>query len=189
MGLPRRPCPASVRKGVATTPEAFLGASGAPVEHVDVWMRNLQRAAGSFGLSAQAMDAGVVCGRVHLESALVHARRAFAGGNNLARTLWVEWVLCAAGVRQVDLAFKRVGIRPGTEVFAILLLSDGEAVTEEVSLAFLGSLDLEHDDSLLDCSEDALRRLGVGDAELAVVPKDRWADLALERVALLDLDR
>lgn len=158
-----------------------------------MWMRNLQRAAASSGLSAQAMDAGAVCGRVHLESALVHARRAFARGDNMARTLWVEWVLCAAGVRQVDVAFKRVGIRPGTEVFAILLLSDEEeeekAITEEVSQAFLGSLDLEGDDRVLDCSEDALGRLGVGDAELAAVPRESWTDLALERVALLDLER
>ncbi len=159
------------------------------MEHVDMWMRDLQRAAGSVDLSAQAMDAGAVCGRVHLESALVHARGAFARGDNMARTLWVEWVLCAAGVRQVDVAFKRVGIRPGTEVFAILLLSDKEAVTEEVSQAFLGSLDLERDDRVLDCSEDALRRLGVGDAELAAVPRESWTDLALERVALLDLER
>ena len=161
------------------------------MEHVDVWMRNLQRAAGSVDLSAQAMDAGAVCGRVHLKSALVHARQAFARGDNLARTLWVEWVLCAAGVRQVDVAFKRVGIRPGTTVFAILLLSEEEeeAVTEEVSQTFLGSLDLERDDRVLDCSEDALRRLGVGDAELAAVPQESWADLALERVALLDLER
>ena len=170
-------------------PEAFLGARGVPVEHVDMWMRDLQRAAGSVDLSAQAMDAGAVCGRVHLESALVHARGAFARGDNMARTLWVEWVLCAAGVRQVDVAFKRVGVRPGTEVFAILLLSDEGAVTEEVSQAFLGALDLERDDRVLDCSEDALRRLGVGDAELAAVPRESWADLALERVALLDLER
>ncbi|NOQ53925.1 MAG: hypothetical protein GQ558_04905, partial [Thermoplasmata archaeon] len=95
----------------------------------------------------------------------------------------------AAGVRQVDVAFKRIGIRPGTEVFAILLLSDEEAVTEEVSQAFLGSLDLDGDDRVLECSEDALRRLGVGDAELAAVPRESWTDLALERVALLDLDR
>ncbi len=159
------------------------------MEHVDVWMRNLQRAAASSGLSAQAMDAGAVCGRVHLESALVHARQAFARGDNMARTLWVEWVLCAAGVRQVDVAFTRAGIRPGTEAFAIMLLSEDEAVTEEVSQAFLGALDLERDDGVLDCSEDALRRLGVGDAELAAVPRESWTDLALERVALLDLER
>ena len=31
--------------------------------------------------------------------------------------------------------------------------------------------------------------LGVGDVELAAVPRDSWTDLALERVALLDLER
>ncbi len=157
--------------------------------HVDVWMRNLQRAAASHGLSAQAMDAGAVCGRVHLESALVHARGAFARGNNMARTLWVEWVLCAAGVRQVDVAFKRVGIRPGTEVFAILLLSEGDEITGGTEDAFLKKLGLERNDDVLVCSEDCLLRLGVGKVELAAVPRERWTDLALERVALLDLER
>ena len=73
----------------------------------------------------------------------------------------------------------------------MLLLSEDEeeVITEEVSQTFLGSLDLERDDRVLDCSEDALRRLGVGDAELASVPRESWADLAMERVALLDLER
>lgn len=159
------------------------------MEHVDMWMRNLQRAAASYGLSAQAMDAGAVCGRVHLESALVHARGAFARGDNMARTLWVEWVLCAAGVRQVDVAFKRVGIRPGTEAFAILLLAEDGDIADGTKDAFLEKLGLERDDDVLVCSEDSLSRLGVGDAELAAVPRESWTDLALERVALLDLDR
>jgi tRNA threonylcarbamoyladenosine modification (KEOPS) complex Cgi121 subunit len=170
-------------------PEAFLGARGAPVEHVDVWMRNLQRAAATYGLSAQAMDAGAVCGSVHLESALLHARQAFARGDNMARTLWVEWVLCAAGVRQVDVAFKRVGIRPGTRVFAVLLLSEGDEITGGTGDAFLEKLGLERNDDVLVCSEDSLLRLGVGKVELAAVPRERWTDLALERVALLDLER
>lgn len=159
------------------------------MEHVDMWMRELQRTAGSMDLSAQAMDAGAACGRVHLESALLHARRAFERGNNMARTLWVEWVLCAAGVRQVDVAFQRVGIRPGTDKFAILLLSEDGTIADGIGDAFLDKLGLERDDDVLECSEDALQRLGVGKAELAAVPTDRWTDLALERVALLDLER
>ena len=167
----------------------FLGARGPSVEHVDMWMRQLQRAAASLDLSAQAMDAGAVCGRVHLESALIHARRAFDRGDNLARTLWVEWVLCAAGVRQVDAAFQRVGITPGTREFAILLLAGDGEIAEEAGDTLLEKLGLERDDDVLACSEEALRRLGVGLAELETVPRDRWTDLALERVALLDLER
>ena len=170
--------------------EVIIGARGPPVEHVDVWMRQLQRAAGSMDLSAQALDAGAACGLVHLESALLHARRAFQRGDNLARTLWVEWVLCAAGVRQVDVAFQRVGIHPGIHEFAILLLSEEDGdIPDGVVDTILKMLGLERDDGVLECDRAALLRLGVGEVELAAVPEARWADLALERVALLDLER
>jgi KEOPS complex subunit Cgi121 len=170
--------------------EIFVGARGPPVEHVDMWMRQLQRAAFSRGFSAQALDAGAVCGRIHLDSAFLHARRAFEREKNLARTIWVEWVLCAAGVRQVAVAFERVGIRPGTDRFAILLLSEGsDPIAEDEVSSLLADLGLEQDDSVLECNEASLHRLGVGEGELAVVPKERWPDLALERTALLELER
>ena len=170
--------------------ETYIGARGKPVVHVDMWMRSLQRAAKSLDLIAQALDAGAVCGRTHLESAFLHANRAMDRGNNLARTMLVEWVLCAAGVRQVDVAFKRVGIRPGTDTFAIMLVADDDLVaTEEQVSSLLRAIGLERDDPVLDCTKAALRNLGVGDAELAAVPEVSWPDLALERVALLELER
>ncbi len=170
--------------------ETYIGARGKPVVHVDMWMRQLQRGAKTLDLVAQVLDASTVCGRVHLESAFLHANRAMDRGNNLARTMPIEWVLCAAGVRQVDVAFKRVGIRPGTDTFAIMLVADDELVaTEEQISSLLATIDLERDDGVLDCTEAALRTLGVGEVELAAVPRESWPDLALERVALLELER
>jgi KEOPS complex subunit Cgi121 len=170
--------------------ETYIGARGKPVVHVDMWMRQLQRGAKTLDLVAQVLDASTVCGRVHLASAFLHANRAMDRGNNLARTMPIEWVLCAAGVRQVDVAFKRVGIRPGTDTFAIMLVADDDLVaTEEQISSLLATIDLERDDGVLDCTEAALRNLGVGDAELAAVPEESWPDLALERVALLELER
>ena len=172
------------------TAETYVGARGRSVVHVDMWMRQLQRAAKDRDLVAQVLDARAVCGRVHLESALLHAERAMERGNNLARTVLIEWVLCAAGVRQVDVAFKRVGIRPGTETFAIMLVADDDLVPagEQVT-SLLEAVELSRDDTVLECTEGSLRALGVGDAEIAAVPRDNWPDLALERVALLELER
>ena len=170
--------------------EIIMGARGAAVEHVDMWMRQLQRAASSHDLSAQAMDARAACGRLHLDSALFHARRAFQRDSNLARTLWVEWVLCAAGVRQVAVAFERVGIRPGTDSFAILLLSEGDGpIGVDTVSSILSELGLERDDAVIDCTEASLHRLGVDEPELAAMPRENWPDLALERIALLELER
>jgi KEOPS complex subunit Cgi121 len=170
--------------------ETYIGARGKPVVHVDMWMRQLQRTAKTLDLVAQVLDGDTVCGRAHLESALLHAHRAMDRGDNLARTVLIEWVLCAAGVRQVAVAFQRVGIRPGTDSFAIMLIADDDlAPTEEQVASLLSQLDLERDDSVLDCTQAALRNLGVGDAEMAAVPERSWPDLALERVALLELER
>ena len=170
--------------------ETFIGARGEPVVHVDMWMRTLQRTAKSLDLVAQVVDATAVCGTVHLESAYLHANRAVERGNNLARTVLVEWVLCAAGVRQVDVAFRLAGIHPGTDTFAIMLIADDDLVpTEDQIGSLLNTIGLQRDDDVLECTEEALRTLGVGDAELAAVPRDSWPDLALERVALLELER
>ena len=175
---------------MATTAETYVGARGRPVVHVDMWMRQLQRAAKDNDLVAQVLDASAVCGRVHLESALLHARRAMERGDNLARTLLIEWVLCAAGVRQVDVAFQRVGIRPGTETFAIMLIADDDRTPSDEQVAsVLTAAELEQDDSVLGCTEGALRALGVTDAEMAAVPEETWPDLVLERVAMLELER
>ena len=60
---------------------------------------------------------------------------------------------------------------------------------EEAVAAFMRGTGLARDDSVLAPKEGALRRLGVGEPELRAVPEDRWVELALERVALLDLER
>ena len=170
--------------------EDFLGTRGPPVVDVDTWMGRLRGAAASLGLSVQVLDAGAVCGRVHLESALLHARRAFERGEQLSRTLEVEWVLCAAGVRQVGAAFERSGVRPGCTAFALLVLAEGgDEPSQEALASLLDEIGLTRDDAVLECTDEALRRMGVGEAELAAVPEERWPDLVLERTALLDLER
>lgn len=171
-------------------PDRIIGARGPPVDGVDAWMGRLRAAALDRGLTAQAMDASHVCGPTHLESALVHARRAFERGNQFSRTVELEWVLCAAGVRQVGAALARVGIREGTEAFALLFISPDEGDDPEEAIGgVLAELGLARDDGVLVCTKEALEGLGVGPAELDVVPRESWQDLALERTALLDLER
>ena len=170
--------------------EAILGATGPPVGDVGAWLARLNSTATGLGMRVQALDADAVCGLAHLLSALAHAHRAFGRGRNLSRTLEVEWALCAAGVRQVGPALQRVGVREGTTRFAMLVTYEGELVlADDAAAALLAGVGLRPDDGALEFRPEALRRLGVTDAELAAVPRERWLDLALERVALLDLER
>jgi KEOPS complex subunit Cgi121 len=170
--------------------ELILGATGPPVDDVKAWLAKLQATAARLGLRVQALDADSVCGLAHLLSALAHAHRAFERGKNLSRTLEVEWALCAAGVRQVGPALARVGVRRGTTRFAMLVLYEGVLVlADDVAAELLAGTGLRPDDGALEFRPEALRNLGVTDAELAAVPRERWQGLALERVALLDLER
>ena len=78
----------------------------------------------------------------------------------------------------------------GTSTIAIMPSFEGDALPPEEAVAdFLRGSRLERDDSVLGPKEGALRRLGMGGAELRAMPRDRWTELALERVALLDLGR
>ena len=170
--------------------ETVFGARGEAVVDVAAWLARLHEVSTALGFRAQALDAGAVCGREHVVSAILHAKQARSSGRALARTLETEWALCVAGVRHVGVALERAGVRRGTDTFAVLLTFEGDALPpEEAVAAFLRGTRLERDDSVMCPKEGALGRLGVGDAELRAVPRERWTELALERVALLDLER
>jgi tRNA threonylcarbamoyladenosine modification (KEOPS) complex Cgi121 subunit len=169
--------------------DIIIGARGDPVTDVDDWMRKLRGTASARGLTAQAVDASAVCGTTHLHNAMVHARRAFDRGSQFSRSLEVEWVLCTAGVRQVGTAFQRVGIKPDCREFALLLISEDDDPDGTTVPTLLADLGLSRDDGVLECTREALINLGVTEVELETTPEDRWVDLALERTALLDLER
>jgi KEOPS complex subunit Cgi121 len=173
---------------VTTTTESIVGAVGEPVTDPDGWLARLREIAAAAGFRVQAIDADAVCCRVHLESALLHAHRAFDRGRQFAKSLEVEWVLCVAGVRQIGAAIERVGIREGTERFALLFIAEGHLDGKTVD-ALMEDLGLATDERVLKCTEGALERLGVGVEEREAVPRERWSELAMERTAMLDLER
>jgi KEOPS complex subunit Cgi121 len=128
----------------------------------------------------QLLDARRVCGLDHLVAAHEHAARAMREGTNVAKSLAVEFVLYASGERQIDDAIAKVGIRQDTTEFAVCLLGgdlDGD----------LEILDLSPDDTVLLPTPAKLGSFGLTEAELSTVPPERWGDLVLERVALVDL--
>ncbi|MCG7845347.1 MAG: hypothetical protein MIO90_07955, partial [Methanomassiliicoccales archaeon] len=61
------------------------------------------------------MDADKVCGPDHLESAVIHARRAFEQGTAASNTLGMEVMLYASGERQISKAKKKMGLHQETE--------------------------------------------------------------------------
>ncbi len=136
------------------------------------------------GHHAEALlaDASAVFGRDHLESAVRHAIRARGTGNGVARDLGLETLRYLSAARQVTDAIRSAGLRSGTETMALVVF---EGSADEL-LVHLG---WTRDDEVLTARGKSLRTLGVLAAAEDTVSDDRRADLALERTALLDIEK
>ncbi len=132
------------------------------------------------GVTVQLFDADAVYNQRHLETAILHAERAFQEGRNAAKSLGAEILLYAAGERQVQRAIEAAGIRVGSKRTVILGIGYrcGAAIWE-----LLDRLHWSKDPRGLQENVAALQRHGIvglnGKSELAV----------LERVALVDLQK
>ena len=127
-----------------------------------------------------ALDAGMVCGREHLESAVEHALRAFARGTNSANSVTMETMLYASGERQISKAREKMSVKQGADSVALVLFGASKDDVLEIT-------GLEEDDTVLECSRSKLIRFGIEPGELDAVPKEKASDLALERVAFVEI--
>jgi KEOPS complex subunit Cgi121 len=131
---------------------------------------------------ALALNADLVCGREHLETAAEHAARAFERGSNVSTAMTMEIMLYASGERQIARARDKIGLKRETERLAILLLGAEE---NEV----LTALGLRRDDSVLNASAEKAERFGISQAELEAADDPAGTDVVLERVAFVDIQK
>lgn len=159
----------------------IVGARGRVQDPQEVVAR-VQKWAAKHGAEVLLADASVVFGRDHMESAVRHALRARASGTGVARDLGLETLRYLCGKRQVSEAIRVGGLKAGTETIAVVAF-DASAENALVCLGF------SRDDTALDAEGKSLRVLGLTPGEEQTAPPGRAPDLALERVALLDLEK
>lgn len=158
------------------------GARGAIEDHEEI-LKKIHSWAESVGCDVLLADARVVFGRDHLETAVRHASRAQAAGTMAARSVSMEALRYLSGQRQVADAIRTAGIRPGTRGVAIAVF--GKARLDEIVALVAWS----RDDAVLEPKGKSLRTLGISEAESRTLPASQRPDLALEKVALLDLEK
>ena len=124
----------------------------------------------------QLLRADRVYGADHLRHAAALAARAIAEGRARTNDVATETLLYAAGERQIGKALAFLGIVEG--VRAVAAVSWGPAWTPPAGWT--------RDDAALDGGPAVLDAFGIGEAERAMLPRERWGDLVLERVALTD---
>ena len=128
-------------------------------------------------------DARIVLGRDHLETAVRHALRAQSAGTMAARSASMEALRYLSAQRQVVDAIRIAGIQKGTKEIAIAVFGD---LRVDDLVAALG---WSRDDRVLDAEGKPFQAIGITEAEWATLPPNQRADLALEKVALLDIEK
>ncbi|HEV8360341.1 MAG TPA: KEOPS complex subunit Cgi121 [Candidatus Thermoplasmatota archaeon] len=125
-----------------------------------------EAAAQPHGSEVQLVRAEAVVSEAHLASAALHARRAVAEGRARAQSLGLEFLRYLAGERQIARAIATAGLAPeGREAIAVALGGDPRAALSAVARAL--AVDV-----------------------VWALPAARGDErAALERVALLDLER
>jgi tRNA threonylcarbamoyladenosine modification (KEOPS) complex Cgi121 subunit len=144
-------------------------------------IRQAQDWGGPRGIDVLLADATVVFGGAHVDSAIRHALRAHDAGTMVAHSVSMEALRYLSAQRQVADAIRIAGIRTGTREVAVAVF--GADSTEEL----LNHFGWARDDTILEPREKSLAALGFTKEALATVPRDRRSDLALEKVALLDV--
>jgi KEOPS complex subunit Cgi121 len=127
------------------------------------------------------MDADMVCGKVHLEAAVAHAKRAMEQGTNSSATVSMETMLFASGERQISKAKQKMGVKDGIRNFALVLFDCNDPAE------ILRRLKMIKDDLVLLPSRDKAIAFGIERDELETVPEWQSADLVLERVAFVEI--
>lgn len=170
----------------------IVGAAG-KVEDSDKLLERVDQISRERGIEIVVVDAGYVCGKDHIVSAYRHAVRAFEEGRNSMKKFSMELLLYISGERQIKNAIRKIGIKDGIEnvVFIFMDASDYEnlkgKISEGEASKIVEKIGFRIDNDVLKPSREKLRAMGFGDEEIETVSKDKYSDLILEKVAMVDV--
>lgn len=168
-----------------------LGTHGT-IKNIDTFVQQLLTFSKQEHLVIQAFDARMIYGKDHLISATTHAKRAFQQGTNATNSPALEILLYAAGERQIQKAIKKIGVKKGEQqiIFVVTDFLDQKTnryVGKTVIQRLLKTFQLTIDEKVLKGDRTTLKRFGITDQELSTVPEEKYGDVILEKVAMVDV--
>jgi len=165
----------------------IVGAKGF-IQNIDDFLEKTRIFSEENKIVVQVFDAEVIYGKNHLISALKHAKRAFEEKRNTTNTLEMETLLYASGERQLKLAIPKVGFKKGeANIVALFYVERKKVDLERVVEKFLKVFNLKKDNKVLEGDINTLKKFGITESEIKTVSKDRYGDLILEKVAMVDI--
>ena len=165
----------------------IIGAKG-KINNVDDFLEKINIFAKENNVIIQTFDADLVFGKNHILSAVEHAVRAISRKTNTTNSLEKEILLYASGERQIKLAISKVGVKLKNEKIVFVFINNVKKnASKYIIKNFLDMLSLVRDDNVIKGDEETLIRFGIKENEIKTVMKDKYADLILEKVAMVDI--
>jgi len=153
----------------------------------DIFLSDLRRIAGNAGTSIVCFDAENLAGMRHAEAAIIHALRSWNAGSAVANSFEMEALLFASGSRQCSVASSS-GVHNGKNRSYICCCPPREGIWD--ALAPLVRYVKDAGGVPTGRHRARLKELFfISDEEIAAVGESKFADLVLERVALLEVYR
>jgi KEOPS complex subunit Cgi121 len=147
----------------------------------------LRRIARDTNTTIICFDADRMAGKRHADAAIRHALRSFHQGAPIADTLEMEALLYASGSRQCSVA-AGFGIHAGINHAYICCCPRSQRAWDALS-AFMQWADEAAEEIAPEKRQRLKSLFSISDEEIEAVGESRFADLVLERVALLEVYR
>ena len=162
----------------------IIGAKG-NIQDIDNFLKEIESFAKNHNIIIQAFDADMIFGKNHLISSVNHAVRSIDRKTNTTNSLEMEILLYSSGERQLKLAIPKMGVKDGETRAAFVFV--GDKVPKQLIDGFLSLFSLSQDDKLLEGDGNTLKKFGINEDEIKTVTKDKYGDLILEKVAMVDI--
>jgi tRNA threonylcarbamoyladenosine modification (KEOPS) complex Cgi121 subunit len=162
----------------------IIGAKG-NISNIDEFLEKITSFCEKNSIVIQVFNAEMIFEDTHLVSAYEHAKRAFEQKTNTTNSLAMEILLYASGERQLKLAIPKIGVKKGQADIAFIFI--GDKITDKVIDELLEKLSLKRDDKVLEGDINTLKKFGLKKSEIKTVSKDKYGDLILEKIALVDI--
>lgn len=163
----------------------IIGAKG-NIQNIDNFFRKIRDFSDKNSVTIQVFNADLIFGEKHLISAYEHAVRAIKQNRNTTNSLEMEILLYAAGERQLKIAIPKMGVKKGESNLAIIIINKEKSFVKVIK-NFLNEFNLERRDNLLRGDENTIKKFGLKKNEIKTVSKNKYQDLILEKVALVDI--
>ena len=165
----------------------IIGAKG-NIQDVESFLKKVTQFVENIDILIQVFDANLIYGKNHLISAFEHAKRAMERKTNTTNSIEMETLLYSSGERQLKHAIPKMGVKKGYVSIALIFIAEPKTkISDQLVLEFLEELSINRDDSVLEGDENTLKKFGITENEMETVPKDKYGNLILEKVALVDI--